>query len=233
MSLRGGPGTDDPGRAVFDNLDLANLVTLALGTDFNHLSAPGWMRSQRFVIEAKIPEGATRKEFVAMLRNLLIERFHLTYHNEKKEATVYDLVLAKNEPKFKEAAPASGPPAAPLSASQPQVDPEGYPVLPGGRGMRFMNGRARIRLDETMDNLADLVSGQIGSPVTNATGLAGKYDIALQWVSEGLKTAAADNDPGPSIFDALQEQLGLKLQPKKGAIEMFVIDHIDKTPTEN
>lgn len=236
VSMSGGPGTDDPARAVFTNLTLANLVTLGLGIDFNRLSAPDWARSAMFQIEAKVPEGATREQFIVMVKNLLIERFHLAYHAEKKEAATYDLVVAKNGPKFKEAAaeeaqPESPPPPRPPGS--PQVDQEGYPVLPGGKGARTVNGHARIHQAQSLDQLARMVSGQVSAPVTNATGLTGRYEIALQWVQQSLKTNAADNDPGPSIFDALQEQLGLRLQPKKSMIDMTVIDHLDRTPTEN
>ena len=239
VSVRGGPGTDDPTRAVFNNLDLINLVTLAFATDDNLVTAPDWARSERFIIEARVPEGATREQFFAMLKSLLIERFHLTFHYEKKEVAMYDLVVAKNGPKFKETTPAaeSARPDGPAQRQRTgplEVDQDGFPILPGGRGMASARGHARVHQpEETMDQLAQMISGQVKSPVTNATALAGKFDISLYWVSRNLRAATGDDDAGPSIFEALQEQLGLRLQAKKGMVDFLVVDHMDKTPTEN
>ena len=80
-----------------------------------------------------------------------------------------------------------------------------------------------------MTELARLLANQLRQPVTDATGLKGKYEIAMTWVPG---EPAAD-DPGPSLIQALQDQLGLKLEPKKGMIDIVVIDHIEKVPTEN
>lgn len=78
----------------------------------------------------------------------------------------------------------------------------------------------------TIQHFADLLAKQLGAPVTNATGLEGVYDFTLDW-------SAADNGDGPSIFTALQEQLGLKLESTKGPLEVVIVDHMEKTPTEN
>src|SRR6202034_2166494 len=104
VGMRGGPGTDDPGRATFQNFNLSNLVNVAFATDRNHVSGPSGMDAQMFDIEVKIPDGTTREQFQLMLQNLLVERFHLMFHYQKKEETTYELVVAKNGPKFGESA---------------------------------------------------------------------------------------------------------------------------------
>ncbi len=234
VAFRGGPETDDPGRATFENFTLSNLIDVAFKTDDNHVSGPDWMMGQTmFNIEVKVPAGTSKDQFSVMMQNLLRERFHLAYHYEKKEATTYDLLVAKNGPKFKESGPPPNAPSGPSPAPGPaKIGPDGFPVLPAGRGMAMMRGVARMRLPGTMAELADLLSGQVGSPVSDATGLKGKYDIGLYWSTRRLAADAGD-DPGPSIFDAVQEQLGLRLQAKKAPIDVLVVDHIDKTPTEN
>jgi uncharacterized protein (TIGR03435 family) len=99
-----------------------------------------------------------------------------------------------------------------------------------------------------MQEIATMLTGQVGRPVTDSTGLTGKYDYTLTFASEtmggggGAALVAAsdsgplldpDGDNGPTIFSAIQEQLGLKLEQKKGTVDMFVIDHVEKMPTEN
>ncbi len=104
VGMRGGPGTDDPSRATFQNFTLSNLVNVAFGTDRNHVSGPSGMDTQMFDIAVKIPDGTTKEQFRLMLQNLLAERFHFMFHYQKKETTTYELVVAKNGPKFKESA---------------------------------------------------------------------------------------------------------------------------------
>jgi uncharacterized protein (TIGR03435 family) len=243
VGMRGGPGTDDPGRATFQNFTLSNLVNVAFATDPNHVSvsAPNGLGSQMFDIAVKIPDGTTREQFQLMLQNLLVERFHLMFHYQKKEATTYDLVVTKNGPKFRESAEGTSAadavaPAKPLPPNPGRIGQDGFPILPEGRGRATImtNGRARARLpEESMDQLAQMLSGPVGSPVANVTGLKGKYDINLYWATDRLRADSPDTESGPTIFDAVQEQLGLKLEPKKGLIDVLVIDHADKVPAEN
>jgi len=179
-----------------------------------------------------------------MLQNLVIDRFHLAVHHESREMTKYDLVLAKSGPKFRKAAetPPPNPDAAPAPPAGPfrlTTDKEGFPVLAAGRpGMAMTNGRVRMYQPAfTMEKLAQQISFQVGKPVTDATGLAGEYEIALYWASDNLPAPKADAgdpaDTGPTMMQALQEQLGLRLEQKKGPVDFLVVDHIDKMPTEN
>jgi len=150
------------------------------------------------------------------------------------------------------------PPPPPPLPSQPKIGPDGFPILPqlAGRGGIFnimMNGRARlIGQQQTMQDLATRLTGLLSRPVTDATGLKAKYDFTLTYAPEGMNgpmgpmpppppggaggspsASMPEAEPLPDIFGAVQAQLGLKLEPKKGPVEMIVVDHIDKTPTAN
>ena len=234
----GGPGTPDPGLFRCENCSLSMLIIRAYELKDYQLSGPDWMETTRFNISAKLPGGATKEQFRLMQQNLLVERFKLTFRHEKKEVAGYQLVLAKNGPKLKESGPleesqevpAPRPPSGP-----PKTDSNGYPILPPGRGPLMLvlaNGRATMRsVAESMPELAARLSDQLRRPVADATGLMGKYDFVLNWVIEG--PGYSGDDTGPTLFGALQEQLGLKLEPRKLSGDIFVVDHLEKTPSEN
>jgi len=236
--MDGGPGTDDPGRVTIEHYMLVGLIAAAYQVESYRVSGPSWLeeaRETQFDITAKVPDGTTKEQIPLMMQNLLAERFHLTVHREKKEGNVYELVVAKNVPKLKESAKKPAPQDGPQPPSgPPKLGPDGFPTLPPGRGFRMamMKDRAAAQFtDATMGELVGLLAGQLGRPVTDATGLKGKYDFSLRWATEGF--GKPGDDPGPTIFGAVQEQLGLKLEQKKGLIDMIVIDHIDRVPTEN
>ena len=255
VGMTGGPGSRDPGRFTCSNCSLSNLVTQAFDIQRFQLTGPSWLDSERFDITAKIPDGATKEQFRLMQRDLLTERFKLTLHHETKEMPLYELVIGKNGPKLKESVEGPEPPSAtpPPGAGPPKIDKDGYPILPAGRGMMMMmmNGRARLQFgNQTMEQFVRMLSGQVGRPVTDATGLKSKYDLTLSWVPENMGMAGRgglapppeggaplpslpDRDTGPTLFGALQEQLGLKLEQKKGPVDILVIDHLEKVPTEN
>jgi uncharacterized protein (TIGR03435 family) len=232
VSMRGGPGTDDPGFFRCENCGISGLLTQAFDIQDYQLSSPDWMQNTRFDVSAKIPLGTTKDQYRLMLQNLLAERFKMTFHRDKKDMPVLSLVVSKNGPKFKESKPveAALDDDAPRQSGPMKKDANGFPVLSGkGYSMAIMNNRAALRSpDETMPNFAALLAGQLRLPVIDATGLNGKYDIAMSWVP-----GDSPDNPGPTIFAALQEQLGLKLESKKGMVDIVVIDHIEKTPTEN
>jgi uncharacterized protein (TIGR03435 family) len=234
VGSRGGPGTNDPGLFICENCGAAMLLRRAFDLQDYQLSDQVWMQSTRFNVAARIPEGATREQFLLMLRNLLTERLKLKFHYEKKETQAYELVVMKNGPKMKES---SAVPDREDTPARPPTefkrDADGFPILPLGRELALVttaDGRAAMSESETtMEQLARILTAQVNQPVTDATGLHGKYDFTLHWVGEG----AALVDAGPNIFRALQEQLGLKLESKKGMVDVLIVDHLEKTPTEN
>jgi uncharacterized protein (TIGR03435 family) len=254
VGCKGGPGSTDPVSFSCQNMSLANLITLAYALAPYQFSAPPWLSGERFDINVKIPERTAKEDFVLMQRNLLAERFQLTIHHETKEMAQYNLVLANNGPKFKEAAPAASPsPASPRDTppapGQIQKDKDGFPILPAGRaGMIMTPGRARWQaVGQTMEQITRTLSVQAAAPVRDLTGLTGKYDFTLSWNPEpareqssplpsakgGLDAPAPEADYAPSLFDAVQGQLGLRLEKKRAAVDMLVVDHVEKVPTEN
>ena len=120
----GGPGNGDPGLLTCRNMNLANLVSMAYKLSYYQLSAPDWMKDPfaMFDLNARVPEGATRNELNVMMQNLLADRFKLVVHRESREIQQYDLVVAKNGPKFKEAQP---PGPSLVQPATPRRDPAG------------------------------------------------------------------------------------------------------------
>jgi uncharacterized protein (TIGR03435 family) len=235
----GGPGTKDPTRFTAHNYDMTGLLATAYGVQRYQLSGPGWLDSERYEITAKVPEGTTKAQFMLMVRNLLIERFKLSVHMEKKELAGYQLVVAKGGPKVTKSPGAPGEPDAGSTPDGPvrmKFDKEGYPVLAPGRQASMSGGYGRSRwrlIDESMEDFAEGLSGQVdGKPVVDATGLTGKYDFEIFW-SYATMQSDASIDSGPSIFAAVQQQLGLRLESKRVPVDIVVIDHLERVPTEN
>lgn len=202
--------------------------------------APEWTKSATFDVIAKLPPGFTpapfstradQDEFAKRLQSLLEGRFQMKVHRENREMPVYELVIANGGPKLQEL---SEPRPAP--APGPAVDKDGYPTVPGGDGMRLLPDRGRIQFRwQSMANLAHFISTQVDRPVLDGTGLKAHYALMLSWYRDWRASTISDSDPppGPTIFQAVQQQLGLKLQSSKRMIEMVVIDEIEKTPIEN
>lgn len=253
-SLTGGPGSSD--KTMFRcRCTVGTLISKAF--ELQRYQIPGYaaLPAGAFDISAKIPEGVTQEQFLMMIQNLLKERFGLAWHFEKKEVQGYQLVVGKNGPKLKESTAAS-------EAAEPESHSGGHTGGRdfGHAGLVNFNGQARYRGDhQTMEELAVLVSNQIAKPVDDQTGLKGKYDIVLSWSGDATPhmhqegaggyaggygdhgggaaapVAGAPDDPaGPTIFEALQAQLGLKLvATKKSVARIFVVDRIEKEPTAN
>jgi uncharacterized protein (TIGR03435 family) len=223
--LTGGPGTADPGRWSCTHCSLFALVTQAYAVFEYQLQIPDWTNSEMFDVVAKLPPGATHDDFRLMLQLLLAERFQMKTHRENREQSVYELVIAKGGSKLQEVtAPIAAPPP-----NQPAIDRDGYPNVPGGTGLRFGNGRARMQFrGQIMKNVAHFLSTQAGQPVLDATGLNGTFALTLSWIA-----TPRPDDVGPTLFQALEDQLGLKLKPAKAAIETIVVDHLQKTASGN
>ena len=199
-------------------------------------------------VEAKMPVDTTREQFNVMLQNLLADRLGLKVHWTSKEIDMYALVVAKGGPKLKLAAP--DPPRGSDDDSKNggplpnRVGDDGFPIPPPGNGPWMgaaPGGKMGMRgHNETSAELAHAIGMRtLDGPLTDATGLTGKYDYTIFWSSPATDAAAAgdhagyDEPDGPSIFDAVQEQLGLKIEKRKGPVQMLVVDHVEKKPTEN
>jgi uncharacterized protein (TIGR03435 family) len=194
------------------NVTLKSLVQTAYGVqDFQVIGATGWMESDIYDVEAKGAHDTnpSRADVLLMVQALLADRFKLQLHHEMKETTRYALMPVRSGLKMKLAGDSTG-------------------------GARGTNGR--ITGKRTMSQLADLLSAVLERPVVDQTNLSGLYEFTLEWSPElgqtGRDTTSPTNPSGPSIFTALQEQLGLQLQSTKGPVDMIVIDHAEK-PSEN
>jgi uncharacterized protein (TIGR03435 family) len=243
----GGPGTDDPGRIHFPLISLKALLVRAWDSYFE-IVGPGWLDSQIVQVDATMPPDTTKAQFQEMLRNLITDRFQLKHHTETKQITGYALVVTKNGPKMKESASQNGGAPGPFSPAT-QKGPDGFLILPPRAGpwsmsMTVPGNRSRmIFQQQTMQQLAQSLGHMLNSTVTDATGLTAKYDFTVTFAGGTEPGGAlasplpADQpdaaEPLPDIFSALQSQLGLKLEPKKVAVEVFVVDHMERTPTGN
>ncbi len=248
----GGPGSSDPGRIHYPYILLRSLLLEAYPVKSIQIEGPDWLGAERFEISATMPPTTSKTQFRLMLQSLLADRFHLAFHRETREVPVYSLVIAKGGPKLKEsgstpppAEQAAPPSSGPVVLMAPKMAADGFPPQlfpPGKPGLMALraNGQARLagQLQTTAD-LADFLTGFLSRPVTDATGLTAKYDFVVDFAADSMAApgpdgAASDqSDLQPGFFAALQSVLGLRLEPKKGPLEMMVIDHIDKRPTEN
>jgi uncharacterized protein (TIGR03435 family) len=190
---------------------LLDLITTAYGVKYDQVSGgPNWAGSDHYDLDAKAEGGIapTKEQLRQMLQSLLADRFQLKIHRETKEVAAYALVVGKNGHKMKESS----------------ADAPGSNFTRGGIAMHMEYSRG------TMERLAGQLSGTAGRPVVDKTGLNGYYKYTLDWTPAN-RTPESDSDT-PSLFTALQEQLGLKLQPAKVPYEFLVIDHAEK-PSDN
>lgn len=246
-----GPGSRT--RFICARASISTMVLYAYDVNPYELRPPVSTDTSEFNIEAKLPSGTTAEQIPVMLRNLLSERFKLAFHREKAEVKGYALVVAKSGLKIKEST--LEPPASGEVRPGPVKDPDGFVYIPGLRNTLVVgraNGLTRwvgtnVAVDSEVRNaprLTRLLYSLIGLPVVDATGLKGKYDFTLTFSSDSMgasETPAPSEgggilppgDVGLTVFKAVEEQLGLKLEPRKIAVNLFVIDHAEKTPVEN
>jgi uncharacterized protein (TIGR03435 family) len=188
---------------------------------------PGWSGSDRYEIMAVAPgdQRPTYDEQMAMLRKLLAERFNFTFHREKKEFSIYELTVVKGGPKFMAS-------SAPFDEAS-NVTSTLFPADSGGIDHALMPAH-----NVTMQEIASVLQrGILDRPVVDKTGLSGRYDFNLEWTPDDsqfggqLPPGAPDSDR-PGLFTAVQQQLGLRIEPTRGFLEALVIDRLDR-PSAN
>jgi uncharacterized protein (TIGR03435 family) len=223
------------GRFTATNCSVRLLIEYAFQIKRYQVSgAPDWLSSDRYDIAATAEANPEIRYMPDMVQRLLEDRLQLKYHWETKEAVGYDLVVSKPG-KFRESEARECPSllSAPSSRSGDPLDlPCGYlPNTPGHTSGRNL----------TSADLADALAFFIQAFVVDKTHLTGKYDIDLRWTPESVQTqpeppetraTPLDQPTGLSIFTALREQLGLKLESAKGPVKTIVIDHVER-PSEN
>ena len=231
------------GRLVAANIPLRPLVSLAYNLALSLgrgviIGAPDWFESERYNIEAKAEGNPPREQMQLMLQSLLAQRFKLVVHHETRQAPMYVLVLSK--------AGRTGPQLTVHDAECVESAPGQPPPSPNGAdlcGFRSRRGRSAGTVDlvgkkVTIDMLAERLSQNVGRTVINRTGLSGDFDFTFEFAaveeptSQSGAVASADSSLPSTIFTALQEQLGLKLESQTGPVDVLVIDHVEH-PSEN
>ena len=236
-SMRGGPGTSDTGRIVFTNVTLMSVLLRAYDVKPYQARGPDWLSSERYEITATIPPDTTKEQFNLMLQRLLADRFHLALHHETKELQGYELVRGKTGTKLRPSAEV-GPDVQPTEA--PKTDANGFPQLsaPGLVMMEGVQGTTVVSFltarAQPLSALVEILSKEFRLPVTDGTGLTGKFDFTLEFAPQAPGELAPETtDSAPNLVTALPQQLGLKLDPKKIPVDILIIDRADKVPTEN
>jgi uncharacterized protein (TIGR03435 family) len=198
------------------------------------VGGPTWTDTDRFDVEGK-PEHSSDPipldKIQLMLQSLLAERFQLETHFEMRELSIYNLVIVKDPPKIKESEDQTPPPASTSSTPDNALERGGATVIKDQQGL-ILSGRA-----VPISTLIEMLQGpaQTERRIFDKTGLMGLFDFRLQFIPEGgsgPQVAPQVDTRFPSLFTALQEQLGLQLQSTKGPVEVLVIDSVSK-PSEN
>jgi uncharacterized protein (TIGR03435 family) len=221
---------NDPSESQFRtvNLSIRALLQYAYGLPATQiLGGPSWLDSSTFDIDAKsdatvdaqlhaLPDIEARQRKQLMVQTLLADRFQLKTHQETRELPVFNLVLAKGGAKFKPS------------------DADGTAISSStGSGIQRIHVQGS---DNTIELLARELAESLGRVVVDKTGIDARYDLTLRWMPADrpppMLNGAPDPNPPPDIFTAIQEQLGLKLEPAKGPVPVLVIDHIER-PSEN
>jgi uncharacterized protein (TIGR03435 family) len=225
------------GRFTAMNIALRFLIRTAYRLQDDQISGgPTWLTSDRFDIVAKTEDGASPTQLPSMLQGLLADRFKLAAHHETKELPIYALVLARSDGTLgsqlrrNDCESAGSAPAAP-DATQPR------------RCGSISNGFGRLTIRAMpMAQILQFLSPSVNRVVLDRTGLIGNFDLDLQWTPDVPQAPPGGRPPGeppllngqivdpngPSIFTALQEQLGLKLESTKGPVDVLVIDHVEQ-----
>jgi uncharacterized protein (TIGR03435 family) len=204
------------------NTSVSNIITFAYGIQARQITGgPAWLETEKYDLSAQ-PDGEGQpsdRQWKMMVQKLLADRFKLAFHREKKELSVYAIVVGKTGPKL----------------TKSEGDPNGPPGL-FFRGLGVLPAR-----NATMVDFAGVMqSAVLDRPVVDQTGLPGRYDFLLTWTPDefqfrdlGVKIPPpADNAAAPDLFTAIQQQLGLKLESTKAPAEIFVVDRVEK-PSEN
>jgi uncharacterized protein (TIGR03435 family) len=200
------------GDLIIRNVSLKRLIAMAHGIPESReylLSGPEWLDSERFDISARYPPETPNTDVLVMLQSLLAERFHMAIHRELRQFSGYALLIGKGGPKLHSA-------ASPRPSAM----------------FRALAGHASGS-SASMPDLADRLSRppfELERPVVDFTALPGRFDLTLDWSPTDKQ---GENGIGPSLFTALEEQLGLRLEPRKLPLEVLVVDRANKVPAEN
>jgi uncharacterized protein (TIGR03435 family) len=239
MWIRNSPG----GRVNITNMTLKELIVIAWRIQPYQISGgPAWLDSLHYDISAKAEDNPKGDERQLMLQALLEDRFQLTIRRETKDLPIYALVLARKDgklgPKLTEVAEGG---CLKFDPANPEAPREPGAAAPRYCGNLMMSPRSLTGVSVPVSNIIPMLARMLGRTIVDKTGLTANYDISVEWAPDEAQMAMlppdaprppASDGAGPSIFTALQEQLGLKLESQKGPVEVFVIERAEK-PSEN
>jgi uncharacterized protein (TIGR03435 family) len=244
----GGPGTSDPERITWKAASLLSILMAAYDVQGFQINAPDWAPTTRYDIIANVPAGTIRPQVPVMWQTLLRDRLGVTVHHAPRQFQVYELTVARDGPKIKATDLPSGAEPFDFAAGSPRFGANGaldisgtgsvVTVMPGGTGVS-----ARLAAKGfTMPELAGRLGGWTSHPIVDRTGLAGRFDFVLEFTPDmsrnqlppGLSAPPSTaTDPGSDVAYAIEKQLGLKLTEGKAMLDVVVVDHAEKVPTEN
>ena len=228
------------GRFVATNTTVRALLQAAFRFDyqpFQVIGGPSWLDSERFDVEGRAGTASPSPADVdAMVRSLLVTRFKLAYARETRDMPVYHLVARADARAASQLRPASKPcDRSPIGVNAPAPDPNALPRC-GARSARGTQAPTNQRIEglgATLDELAQRLSPVARRMVINRTGLDGRFDYEVEFAPDNNQAAAdAGGDTGVALFTALQEQLGLRLEPARGPVDVLVIQSAER-PEDN
>lgn len=232
-------------------LSLRDYIRWAYDVKDYQIIAPDWLAGANFDINAKLASKATDKQIAAMIGDLLKERFQMKFHRETRELPVYALVAARNGTKLTESAKAPGADSAEDTVTVVANGNSSSSTVDGGNGESFSMGNNRLEGRKfSLDEWAEILSSFSDRPLVNLTGLKGVYDFSLKFSPDDfrvlmIRAAVAKGVPmppealkaldaaSPDAMRAALEELGLNLETRKASLEVLVIDHLEKNPSEN
>lgn len=229
-------GDQPGGRFVLSGMAIAPVIRTAYPADISELiNAPDWISNETYDLTAQAGREVPRQEMEGMLRAMLADRFKLTVHYEMQERPVYALMVARADGRLgqdirKSDLDCDAIQAAWRAGSKEPAPPTSNGAPACGMSMRGTQGMEVLLGARPLSLLASSLGTTPGRVVVDKTGLKGNYDIRLNYMPQ--PRADAPPDAPPNIFTALQEQLGLKLEPDRAPLKILVIDHIER-PTDN
>jgi uncharacterized protein (TIGR03435 family) len=212
ISGRGGQIRPSKGQIAMENVTLWKALGFAygIGEDKDYaITGPDWLKTERYDIVGKIPPDATFEQMRRMLQATLTERFKLALHRETKEMPIYALMVGRDGLKIKETEPVHG---------------------------GFSIGRGHIEAKAgALSAFADRLSQMLDRPVIDQTATAGVFNFTLDWSPDLPMTNPEESSAaaGPSVFTAIQQQLGLKLEARRGPVDVLMIERGERVPVEN
>ena len=238
----GSSSNDSPGGYNATNLSLRRLIAIAhrinLAIDRERIVGPSWIDEARFDINARTPAGSRPDQIPDMLRTLLVQRFALATHVETREEPVFALVKARADGRLgpqltpstldcsKPGAFLSGSSGAPSAAATTSAPLQCGLISNVDANGAVLRGGAR-----SMADLARNLTGRVNRTVIDRTGLTGPYDFVLRWTPDNFQNTAGNAGPSldaTQIFTAIQEQLGLRLEPQRGPAEFLIVDKVER-----